>query len=183
MELVQCLNRLWNPQMGLNNFHMGLNHSLQGLNIPQMGLMMRSFYFPKQWSGHSQQRWEVFLLAASSTNSAAWRHIWKLPILPGWHVLRKLWHMKKVPCKKFIMIRKQLVYSPKWSRNQQLPFALNREAWTFFRACFNIFQKTQFPRQLYRLDQWQCFVWSTKLWMFVKEMFVHEECRFHKINV
>ena len=50
------------------------------------------------------------------------RHIWKLPILAGWHVLRKLRHMKKVPCKKFIIIirRKQLVYAPKWSWNQQL---------------------------------------------------------------
>ena len=32
-----------------------------------------------------------------------------------------------------------------------------------------IFQTRQFPRQLCRLDQWKCFVWSTKLWMFVKE--------------
>ena len=28
----------------------------------------------------------------------------------------------------------------------------------------------QFPRQLCWLYQWKCFVWSTKLWMFVKEM-------------
>ena len=35
------------------------------------------------------------------------------------HVLWMLWHMKEVPCKKFIIIRKQLVYSPKWSQNQQ----------------------------------------------------------------
>ena len=32
-----------------------------------------------------------------------------------------------------------------------------------------IFQTRQFPRQLYRLGQWKCFVWSTKQWMFVKE--------------
>ena len=32
-----------------------------------------------------------------------------------------------------------------------------------------IFQTRQFPRQLHRLDQWKCFVWSTKLLMFVKE--------------
>ena len=32
-----------------------------------------------------------------------------------------------------------------------------------------IFQTKQFPRQLCRLDQWKCFVWSTKLWLFVKE--------------
>ena len=32
------------------------------------------------------------------------------------------------------------------------------------------FQTRQFPRQLYRLDQWKCFVWTTKLWMFVKGM-------------
>ena len=34
-----------------------------------------------------------------------------------------------------------------------------------------IFQTRQFPRQLCRLDQWKCFVWGTKLWMFVKEMY------------
>ena len=32
-----------------------------------------------------------------------------------------------------------------------------------------IFQTRQFPRQLCQLDQWKCFVWSMKLWMFVKE--------------
>ena len=32
-----------------------------------------------------------------------------------------------------------------------------------------IFQTRQFPRQLCRLDQWKCFVWSTKLRLFVKE--------------
>ena len=32
-----------------------------------------------------------------------------------------------------------------------------------------IFQTRQFPQLLCWLDQWKCFVWSTKLWMFVKE--------------
>ena len=32
------------------------------------------------------------------------------------------------------------------------------------------FQTRQFPRQMYRLDQWNSFVWTTKLWMFVKGM-------------
>ena len=50
-----------------------------------------------------------------------------------------------------------------------LPFAFNREVWTFFSLRFT-FQMRQFPTQLYRLDQWKCFVWSTKLWMFIKEM-------------
>jgi hypothetical protein len=54
--------------MGLNNSHMGLNHSLQGLFIPQMGLMMLNFYFPRQWSGDSQQRCGVFSTAAHTTN-------------------------------------------------------------------------------------------------------------------
>ena len=32
------------------------------------GAYERNFYFPKQWSGDSQQRWEVFLPAARTTN-------------------------------------------------------------------------------------------------------------------
>ena len=55
-----------------------------------------------------------------------------------------------------------------WSTCILLPFAFNREAWTFFRTCL-FFKGDKFPRQLYRLDQWKCLVWSTKQWMFVKE--------------
>ena len=36
----------------------------------------------------------------------------------------------------------------------------------FFRAGL-LFKRGSFPRQLYRRDQWKCFVWSTQLWMFV----------------
>lgn len=68
---------------------------------------------------------EKFFCPRHVRRTATWRHIWKLPILPGWHVLRKLWHNRKVPRKKFITIRKQLVYSPKWSRNQQLSLTVS----------------------------------------------------------
>ena len=68
---------------------------------------------------------EKFFCPRNVRRTATWRHNWKLPILPGWHVLRKLWHKKKVPRKKFITIRKQLVYSPKWSRNQQLSLTVS----------------------------------------------------------
>ena len=40
-----------------------------------------------------------------------------------------------------------------------------------FSRMFINFQTRQFARQLCRLDQWKCFVWGTKLWMFVKEMY------------
>ena len=63
---------------------------------------------------------EKFFCSRHVQRTAASRYIWKLPILAGWHVLRKLRHMKKVPCKKFITIRKQLVYALKWPWNQQL---------------------------------------------------------------
>ena len=67
---------------------------------------------------------EKFFCPRHVWQTAASRHIWKLFILASWHVLRKLTHVKKVPCKKFITIRKQLVYAPKWSWNQQLSATL-----------------------------------------------------------
>ena len=47
------------------------------------------------------------------------------------------------------------------------------------------FQTRQFHRQLSRLDQWKCFVWSTKVWMFSQRNVArlgHAECSFDKIN-
>ena len=40
-----------------------------------MGLMMRNFYFPKQWRGDSQQRWKVFLPAARTKNCCFKAHL------------------------------------------------------------------------------------------------------------
>ena len=59
---------------------------------------------------------------------------------------------------------------PNWTRNSTTicvqPWSVN-----VFSHMFINFQTRQFARQLCRLDQWKCFVWGTKLWMFVKEMY------------
>ena len=66
-----------------------------------------------------------------------------------------------------VLVVKPTCSSNYWHNNTTIcvqPWSVN-----VFSRMF-IFQTRQFPRQLCRLDQWKCFVWSMKLWMFVKEM-------------
>ena len=127
---------LWNTYMKyISQFPTwALFNPSKGLVIPKRGsfVPLKGYFFPKwgSWSLISffRSTGVITLNIASSSFRCSrvyrfktWKHLSKLFIRPDWHILRKLWHTKKVGLKKFIIkVRKHLVYSPKSLHSESL---------------------------------------------------------------